>query len=275
MTTTTHVSEPTGADTILFIHGLWLTPRSWENWAARYESRGYKVLAPSWPGMEAEVEELNRDPSPIAKLDVTQVTDYYDRLIRDLPTPPVIFGHSLGGTIMQLLLDRGLGAAGIGIAAGTVKGVPDLPLSTIWATLPVLGNPFNPGKATPLSPGQFHYAFTNTLSEEESNKVYERYHVPCANSVLFEVAFQSFHRDAATTVSFDKDDRAPMLLIAFEHDRIVPPNASRHNAEKYSGSKAMTEFHEFLGRPHFPGAPGWEEVADYALAWAAHVTNRA
>ncbi|MES2460579.1 MAG: alpha/beta fold hydrolase [Armatimonadota bacterium] len=253
--------------TILFIHGLWMTPRSWEKWAAHYEARGYNVLAPSWPGMEAEVEELNRDSAPIAKLDVLQIADHYEKIIRDLPSPPVIFGHSLGGTLMQILLDRGLGAAGVGIAAGTVKGVPDLPLSTIWATLPVLGNPFNPGKATPLSSDQFHYAFANTLSKEESDKIYERYHVPCANRVLFEVAFASLNRDSPTTVSFTREDRAPMLLIAFEHDHIVPPSASRHNAEKYSESKAVTEFHEFLARPHFPGAPGWEEVADFALDW--------
>jgi pimeloyl-ACP methyl ester carboxylesterase len=260
-------------NTIVFVHGLWLTRRSWEHWAARYESRGYKVLAPGWPGMDAEVEDLNRDPSPIAQLDVTQVADHYEALIRKLDTPLIIIGHSLGGTIMQLLLDRGLGSAGIGIAPGTVKGVPDLPLSTIWATLPVLGNPFNPGKATPLSPEQFHYGFTNTLSLEESNKIYERYHVPCANRVLFEVAFASLNSHAATTVSFDKPGRAPMLLIAFEHDHIVPPNAARHNAEKYNDTTSLTEFHEFMGRPHFPGAPGWEEVADYALDWAERVTK--
>src|SRR5215831_10041920 len=92
------------ANTILFIHGLWLTPRSWENWAARYQTKGYHVLAPSWPGMEAEVEQLNRDPSPIAQLDITKITDYYDRLIRDLTRPPILMGHSTGGTVVQLLL---------------------------------------------------------------------------------------------------------------------------------------------------------------------------
>src|SRR5262249_36377334 len=100
-TSTINTVKPTGAGTILFIHGLWLTPRSWEHWAERYESRGYKVLAPSWPGMEAEVEELNRDPAPITRLDISQITDYYDRIVRDLPIPPVIIGHSTGGTIMQ------------------------------------------------------------------------------------------------------------------------------------------------------------------------------
>ena len=116
-------------DTILFIHGLWMTPRSWENWAARAESRGYKTLAPSWPGLEGEVEALNADSTPLTKLDVPKIVDHYEKIIRDLDSPPIIVGHSLGGTIMQLLIDRGLGAGGIGVSPGTVRGIPDLPLS--------------------------------------------------------------------------------------------------------------------------------------------------
>ena len=177
-------------------------------------------------------------------------------------------GHSTGGTITQILLDRGLGAAGVGICSGTVKGVLDLPLSTLRASAGVLWNPFNRGKAVPLDRKQFHYAFANTLSQEESDAIYDRYHVPAAATVLFELAFQNLHRHPATEVDFDKDDRAPLLFVAGENDHIVPPKASRHNAEKYEGSKAVTEFKEFPGRPHFPGAPGWEDVADYALAWA-------
>ena len=255
-------------DTIVFIHGLWMTPRSWENWAARYESRGYKVVAPPWPGLEVEVEALNRDSTPLTKLDVTKVVDHYDRIIRELETPPIIVGHSLGGTITQLLLDRGLGAAGVGIASGTVKGVRDLPLSTLRASRPVLGRPFNRGNATPLNAKQFRYGFANTLSQEESDKIHQRYHVPAANRVLAEVAFANLKRHSPVTVNFANDQRAPLLFIAFENDHIVPPNASRHNAEKYAKSKALTEFKEYPGRPHFPGAPGWEEVADYALSWA-------
>ncbi len=256
------------ADTIVLIHGLWMTSRSWENWIARYESRGYTVLAPGWPGMQVEVEELNRDPSPMTRLDITQIADYYDAIIRDLKTPPILMGHSLGGAIVQILLDRGLGAVGVCVASATVQGVPDLPLSTLWATFPVLGNPLQQDSATPLSPEQFRYAFMNTVSQEESNSVYSRYHVPCANRVLFELAFASLHRDASTAVDFRRNNRAPLLFIAFENDHIVPPNATRHNAEKYDSSKATTEFHEFLNRPHFPGASGWEEVSDYALDWA-------
>ncbi|QIN85155.1 alpha/beta fold hydrolase [Rubrobacter tropicus] len=263
-------------DTVVLIHGLWLTGRSWEKWADRFEGRGYKVLAPNWPGMEGEVEALNADPSPIAELDIDQIVDHYTRIIGELDKPPIIMGHSLGGTVLQVLLDRGLGAAGVGVAAGTVKGVPDLPLSTLRATLPALRNPFKRHSAVPLNRNEFHYAFANTLSQEESDEIYERYHVPCAVTVLREAAFASLHCDAPTTVDFANDDRAPLLFITFEHDHIIPPNVGRHNAEKYSGSKAVTEFQEYLARPHFPGAPGWEEVADHAIEWAAkHAAARA
>jgi len=255
-------------DTIVLIHGLWMTPRSWEKWAERYESRGYKVLAPAWPGMEVEVEALNEDPSPIATLDVEQLVDHYEGIIRGLDSPPIIMGHSLGGTVTQLLLDRGLGAAAVGVASGTVKGVLDLPLSTLKSSSPVLLNPFNRGKAIPLDEKQFHYAFGNTMSQEESDAIYQRYHVAAAATVLFEVAFANLHFHAPTKVNFENDDRAPLLFIAFGEDHVVPPKASRHNAEKYEDAKAITEFKEFPGRPHFPGAPGWEEVADYALTWA-------
>lgn len=257
--------------TIVLVHGLWMTPRSWEHWAERFRSRGHEVLAPSWPGMEAEVEELNRDPSPMKGVGIKQIVDHYDGIIRGLDSPPIIMGHSIGGTVLQLLLDRGLGRAGVGIAPGTVKGVPDLPLSTIRSAFPVLGNPFNRNKATGLSAKQFHYAFCNTMSLAESDEVYQRYHIPAANHALFDVGLATFTPNGPTKIDFTRDDRAPLLSIAFEHDHIVPPSAARHNVEKYK-SKALTVFKEFPGRPHFPGAPGWEEVADYALAWATNPT---
>jgi pimeloyl-ACP methyl ester carboxylesterase len=260
--------DSTAPDTIVLIHGLWMTPRSWEGWIGRYEERGFKVLAPSWPGMEGEVEALNANPAPIAKLDTRRIVDHYERIIRGLDSEPIIMGHSFGGAFVQLLLGRGFGAAGVGVASATVKGVPDLPLSTIRATFPVLRNPFNRGKAVPLSPEQFHYAFANTLDRRASDDNYRRYHVPAAATVLFESALANLRRHPPTEVDFGKDDRAPMLFIAFENDHIIPPKATRHNAKKYAGSKAPTAFTVFPGRPHFPAAPGWEEVADAALAWA-------
>ena len=132
-------------DTIVLIHGLWMTPRSWEHWQARYEGRGYRVLAPAWPGLEGDVEALRRDPTPLTKLDIPTVVAHYERIIRELERPPIVMGHSLGGAFMQLLLDRGLGAAGVGVAAATVKGIYDLPRSTIVGP---------PGTQQPAQPRQ-------------------------------------------------------------------------------------------------------------------------
>jgi pimeloyl-ACP methyl ester carboxylesterase len=253
-------------DTIVLIHGLWMTPRSWEHWQERYEGRGHRVIAPAWPGLDAEVEALRDDPAPLTKLDFKKVADGYEQIIRGLDEPPIIIGHSIGGAVTQVLLDRGVGAVGVGIAPATVKGVLDLPLSTIRSSRPVLGNPFNRSKATPLSAKQFHYAFANTMSRSESDAIYNRYAVPAANRVLFDLALANFNRNAPTEVNFEKRDRAPYLAIAFEDDHVVPPKGIRHNTEKYKdGTVAFTTF---PNRPHFAGAPGWEEVADYALTWA-------
>jgi pimeloyl-ACP methyl ester carboxylesterase len=171
--------------------------------------------------------------------------------------------------VTQVLLDRGLGAAGVGVAAVTVKGVRDLPLSTLRATRPILGNPFS-GNSVPINAKQFRCAFGNILSQEESDKLFERHAVPAAKRLLSAVAFANLKRNSPMTVDFAKADRAPLLFVAFDQDHIAPAKASRHNAEKYTktGSPSVVEFKEFVGRPHFPGAPGWEEIADYAIDWA-------
>ena len=259
-------------NTIVLIHGLWMTPRSWEGWKERYEGRGYTVIAPSWPGMEGEVEALNADPSPIASLDIEQIVDHYEKVIRNLDRPPVIMGHSFGGVFTQILLDRGLGAAGVGVSSGTVKGILDLPWSTIKSSAPALMK--SKGKAVPLTPKEFHYAFTNTLSEEESQAIYDRYHVPAATTVLHEGAFANFHRNPPTKVDFGHEGRAPMLLIGFGEDHVIPAKVSRHQEAKYDDEVTITEYRLFEGRPHFPGAPGWEEVADYALDWSMEHAGR-
>jgi hypothetical protein len=172
--------------------------------------------------------------------------------------------------VTQVLLDRGLGGRRRRCRRGGREGrVRDLPLSTLRATRPILGNPFS-GNAVPINAKQFRYAFSNTLSQEESDKLFERYAVPAAMGVLSAVAFANLKRNSPVTVDFAKADRAPLLFVPFDQGHIVPAKASRHNAEKYTktGSPSVVEFEEFAGRPHFPGAPGWEEVADYAIEWA-------
>jgi pimeloyl-ACP methyl ester carboxylesterase len=259
---------PKVARNVVLIHGLFLTRSSWEKWVDRYSARGFNVLAPAWPGLEGSVEELRSDPTPLTKLDIKTVVDYFDGLIRKLDSPPIIMGHSFGGLFTQLLAYRGLGSAAVGIDPGAPQGVLELPFSTLKASAPVLANPLNFGKATMLTPEQFHYAFTNTISEQNSKELYDRYAIPCANRVLFEGAFENFAPHSAAKVDV-KSNRPPTLLIAGGADHLVTPGYTKLNFELISKSPAITAFKEFPGRPHFTGGvDGWEEVADYALDWA-------
>ncbi|HEY2026368.1 MAG TPA: alpha/beta hydrolase [Gemmatimonadaceae bacterium] len=272
-----YTPSPVGPDTIVLIHGLWMTALSWEHWVERYESRGYRVIARSWPGMEGNIDELRRDPSSVAGLGITEIVDHYEKIIRDLDSPPIVIGHSFGGLVTQILLDRGLGAAGVAIASAPVKGILFLPFSTLKVSFPALRNPANDRRAVPLTPDQFHYAFTNTLSEEESLSVYERYAVPGPDHVLFQAGLANFNPHAASTVNFHNDNRAPLLLVAGGQDHISPPSVVRANFNLYRKSSAVTDYKEYPERTHYTlGEAGWEQVADFSLDWAArHATAHA
>ncbi|MFD5065278.1 alpha/beta hydrolase [Streptomyces sp. NPDC058394] len=261
--------------TVVLIHGLWMTPLSWEGWAERYRARGYRVLAPAWPGLEGEVAEIRRNPSRVAGVGLREVIAHYEEVVRGLDEAPVIIGHSFGGAITQVLLDRGLGKAGVAVDSAPVKGVRPVPFSTLKSSWPVLGNPANRNKAIALTARQFHYAFTNTLSEQESAAVYERYHVPAPARALFQGAFANLNPRAATKINFRERRRAPLLFIAGEADHIVPAEVNKANWRLYRKSSAITDYHEFPRRSHFIiGQDGWQEVADYALEWAAQHTTR-
>jgi pimeloyl-ACP methyl ester carboxylesterase len=256
-------------ETIVLIHGLWMTPLSWEKWIDRYQQAGHEVIAPAWPGMEGDIDELRADPSAIEHLGVEEIIDHYDAIIRALPAPPIIMGHSFGGAFTEVLLDRGLGSVGVGIDAAAVKGITKLPFAQLKSAFPVLKNPANNHRAVALTPHEFHYAFTNTMSDEDSQAAFERYAVPGPGRVLFQGAFANFNPRAATRLDFGNDDRAPLLLIAGEDDHTVPAVVDKSAAKHYRKSSAITDFKEFPGRTHFIiGQDGWEEVADYALAWA-------
>jgi pimeloyl-ACP methyl ester carboxylesterase len=258
------------APPIVLIHGLWLTPRSWEGWKQRFESRGHEVIAPAWPRMRGEVEDIRRDRDALNGLGVTEIVDHYDGIVRGLDRRPLIMGHSFGGLITVMLLDRGLGAAGVAISPAPIKGVLRLPPAELRTAFAVLGNPANRNRTVELTPKQFHYSFTNTLmTDEEAKAAYERYQIPGPGRVLFQAAFANLTPRAATKVDFHKDDRPPLLVIGNTEDHTVPASVSREAAKRLGKSKAVVEYKEFVGRPHFTaGAPGWEEVADYALDWA-------
>ncbi|MDX2090626.1 MAG: alpha/beta hydrolase [Kofleriaceae bacterium] len=253
--------------TIVLVHGLWMTPRCWEAWIPYYQQRGFKVLAPAWPGLEVEVEAIRADPSILEKLDTAMVAHHFETIVRSLESPPIIIGHSMGGALTQILLDRGLGAAGVAIDSVQVKGVLRLPLTTIKSVWPILRSPANRHRAVAFSPEEFHYAFTNTLSREESDRIYDRYAIPCPGRMVFEGATANFRPQTANKVDFEKEDRAPLLFIAGSEDHIMPARLNRWTFEHYKSG--IVGYHEFAGRDHWTcGAPGWEAVADYALEWA-------
>jgi pimeloyl-ACP methyl ester carboxylesterase len=271
-------SDSTSPDTVVLIHGLWMTPRSWEQWVPYYESKGYRVLTPTYPGFEVEVEALRADPSVIALLTVPQTVAHLAGVITELDRPPIVMGHSFGGTLAQLLLDRGCGAVGVAIDSAPTEGVRVNPLSQIKSLFPVLKNPANRHKAVGFTAEEFHYAFANTLSEEESAKVYERYHIPAPGNWVWAYGlianFKPGHQE--TWVNYKNDSRAPLLFIGGGEDHIMPPSVNKSNAKHYK-SNTITEFTEFPGRSHWTcGEEGWEAVADYALEWAvAHAGGAA
>jgi pimeloyl-ACP methyl ester carboxylesterase len=259
--------------TIVLVHGLWMTPLAWEHWVTRYEERGFRVLTPGYPGIEpgtAGVAALREDPASIEHVGVREVMDHLGGIIQELDEAPIIMGHSFGGTFTQLLLDAGLGSAGVSIDGAGVKGVNALPFSEFRSTVGVLKDPANRHRAVPLTPEQFHYAFTNTLDDAASQAAYDRYAVPTPARILFQGALAAVTHNAATAYDFSNDDRAPLLFVSGGSDHILPPVVQRENYEKNAKHSTATTAHVvFPGRDHFTcGEPGWEAVADFALDWA-------
>src|SRR5262245_53862788 len=257
--------------TIVLIPGLWMNALSWENWVKHYTDKGYWVIAPNWLGMEGGIELLRRDPSSFANLGLTDVVDHYEQIIRDLETPPVIIGYGFGGLVAQILLDRGWGAAGAAIASAPAKGIARLPLSMLKLAVSVIGKSHS-NKIVSLTAEQFHRAFTNSLTENESLDVFKRYVVPAPYRVLLQTAFANFISDSAATVNFRNDTRAPLLLLAGGKDRVTPSSLIKANFDLYRESKADTDYKEFPDQTHFTLLRE-TKVADYVLGWALCHSN--
>jgi pimeloyl-ACP methyl ester carboxylesterase len=261
---------PTEPRTFVLIHGLWLTPRVWEPWIERLEKRDYEVVAPTFPGFEGGVEALREDPSPIASVTVPETVEHLEAVITALPAPPTLVGHGFGGTLVQILLDRGHGAAGIVIGSIPTEGAAGMPASALRTLFPVLHNPANRHRAVGFTPEQFHRAFTNTLDEETSRGIYDRQHIPAPGGWVWDGALDRVKPGHhATWVDYDKPGRAPLLFIAGGKDQIVPAAVNQDNSQRYRRSGAHTDYMEFEGRDHYTiGAPGWEEVFTAARMWA-------
>ena len=253
---------------IVLIHGMWMTPRSWDNWVDHYADRGYRAIAPGWPGVK-DPEETRRNPSALKGLGIKKVVDYYEEIIRGLDRPPIIIGHSFGGIFTQLLLDRGLGTAGVAVGTGAPKGVLLLPASTLRAALPALKNPFNRNGLCPLTEKQFRWRFTNTLTQEESDAIYKEHYIPGTNRAFFEAAFAATSGNSPAAVDYSNPKRAPLLLMCGSADHISPPSVNKTLLKLQSKAPSATELKVYPGRPHFmAGMDGWEELADYALNWS-------
>jgi len=258
----------TESKTIVLIHGLWMTPASMDLFKRFYEMRGYRVAAPPWPRLQGNVEDIRRDPSALAGLGVLEIADHYDAIVRSMEKRPILIGHSFGGLIVQMLLDRGLGAAGVAIDATVPKGILMLPWSVIKSAKPVLLNPLNYWRTVMPTFEQFRYAFANTMTEAVAHAVYDRQVIPGPGRPIFQAALANFIPRSATTVNRLNYTRAPLLLISATCDNLVPAVLNEANYEKYAHSTATTEYRAFVDRSHLIIAEdGWQEVAEYAMNW--------
>lgn len=255
--------------TIVLIHGLWVTPASWEPFKRLYENLGHTVLVPPWSGIKGTVADMQRDPSSFNGIGAGEVVDHFAKIIRALPEPPIIMGHSYGGCVTQLLLDRGLGAAGVAIDPVPPKGILLLPLSTNLSLVPAFLQLSTYRGTFRFTFKQWWKVFANTLSEAEARAAYAEQIIAAPGRAIFQAALANVTPNAATTVNFRNPNRAPLLFIGGEKDVIMPAALTRKIVRKHRASPAVTDYKEFPGRSHYIIAEaGWQEVAEHALSWA-------
>ena len=252
--------------TIVFVHGLWLPPSSWEAWETYFRARGYQTLSVSWPGEIGDATAARQDSQSLAGVGVKQICDTVATTIAQLDQPPILIGHSFGGLVVQELLGRGVATAAVAIDPAPIWGVHATPLSTLRSFSPFLANPFNINRATMLSFRQFRYGFANAVSEEEARSLYDKYIVPAPIRPLFEVLFATFGLGKANRVD-TAAHRGPLLIIGGERDHNAPPVFGRATLSQYTGN-SITEYKEFTNRGHsLTITLGWQEVVEYCADW--------
>jgi pimeloyl-ACP methyl ester carboxylesterase len=256
------------ANPIVFIHGLWLHATSWDPWQDFFTAAGYQTMAPGWPGDADTVAQTRATADDQTDQGLDDITNHYAAVIDAMPAPPILIGHSFGGMVAEKLLGQGRGAAAVAIDAAQIKGVLVLPLAAIRTGFPVLRNPKHKHEAISLTPAQFRYSFANTLSDEESTALYDKWTIPGPGRPLFEAAFAAFSRHSPDEVNTGNSDRGPLLLIAGGEDHTVPEAVTKSSYKQYQDSTAVTDFQEFADRGHSLTIDhGWREVAEASLAW--------
>jgi len=261
-------ANQTGRTPVVFVHGLWLLPSSWDRWAALFEEHGYTTLTPGWPDDPDTVEEANVHPEVFAGKSIGQVADHFETIIRGLDHKPAIIGHSFGGLLAQILAGRGLAAVSVAIDPAPFRGVLPLPISALRSAFPVLGNPANRNRAVPLTFEQFRYGFANAVSEEEARQLYEDFAVPASGKPLFQAASANLNPWTEAKVDTRNPDRGPLLIISGEQDHTVPWAIANASFQQQQGNEGVTEIAEAKGRGHaLTVDSGWREVAEEALTF--------
>jgi non-heme chloroperoxidase len=259
-------ANASGRTPVVFIHGLWLLPSSWDRWAAVFDEAGYSSLTPGWPDDPDTVEEAKEHPEVFAHKTVGQVADHYGDVIGKLTKKPAVIGHSFGGLLTQIVAGRGLSAASVAIDPAPFRGVLPLPISALRSAAPVLGNPANYNRAVPLTYEQFRYGFANAVSEDEAKELYETYAVPAPGAPLFQAATANLNPWTEVKVDTGNPDRGPLLIVSGEKDHTVPWAIANASYKKQKRNKGVTEIVEIKNRGHaLTIDSGWREVAQTAL----------
>jgi len=253
---------------VVFVHGLWLLPSSWDRWAEVFEADGYAALTPGWPGDPATVEEARAHPEVLAGTSVREVADHHAEVIAGLHRKPAIVGHSFGGLLAQILAGRGLAAATVAIDPAPFRGVLPLPVSALRAASPVLKNPANVHRAIPLTFEQFRFAFANAVDASEARRLYETYAVPTPGKPLFQAASANLNPWTEVKVNTTNPDRGPLLIMDGEKDNTVPWAIANASYKRQKRNPGITEIVKIANRGHSLTIDGgWREVADRALAF--------
>jgi pimeloyl-ACP methyl ester carboxylesterase len=262
-----HTVARTG-QTVVFVHGGWVTPACWDPFVSFFEARGFRCLAPAWPGKARSVESIRADPSPLAGLGIAEIVHHYEKIIRSLDEQPILIGHSFGGLFVQLLLDRGLGAAGVAIDSAPPKGVFAFEPTTLASLGRILLIPFGWRRVVRWTFTEFRYAFVHTMPEAEARMIWDTQIVPDSGRPFFQSAFSMLDRASPASVDFANPHRAPLLFIAGEADRAMPSAIVRRMYRAHQASPVRTDFRSIPGRTHWLIAQdGWEEVAQTCGDW--------
>jgi non-heme chloroperoxidase len=258
-------AKESGRTPVVFVHGLWLLPSSWDRWAAFFEEDDFAALTPGWPDDPLTVAEADAHPEVFAGKSIGDVVDHYESIITQLDHTPVIIGHSFGGLITQILAGRGLSAAAVAIDPAPFRGVLPLPISALRAARPALGNPTNRHKAIPLTYEQFRYAFANAVDADEAKALYEEFAVPASAEPLFQAAVANLNPWTEAKVDTENPNRGPLLIVSGEKDHTVPPVLANAAYERQVRNEGATEIVQMPGRGHALTIDhGWREVAEEA-----------